>query len=400
MHAAGADVEAVDIFTATTSKRPKSPAVPGDASASHETKCSARKTGEDSSKHASVFNKSWLRDYPWLLYDDDDIKGGMFCKLRMKYDKRPSEKSVWNEEPCKRTWLESIRKHEACCSHRDSVALEEHSKVVLSPLETLKCPASRSAMKQAFTNLYFLCKHKIAHTTNYEPLHDLRSVMGLDVKPQIAPGKNATYCSQRSIQEMVACLSGVIEDDILYELQQSEHYALMFDETTDCSTVEQLVIHCRYIFNGNLKVKFLSMIDVLGSPDLQLSEERSVALNATNIASAVEGFMTKKGLVFETLRGIGTDGAPVMTGKKSGAVKLLTDKQKAVTAPQSSQAVGIHCGAHRLNLAANQAAKAVPYVDKFKDLLRRLYSFYASSSVRTAGLSAVQKILDTEQGVG
>lgn len=139
--------------------------------------------------------------------------------------------------------------------------------------------------------------------------------LGLDVEARIASGKNATYCSQRSIQEMIACFSGVMEDEILYELRQSEHYALMFDETTDCRTVEQLVIHCRYIFNGSLEMKFLSMIDVLGSPDPQLSEERAVALNAPNIASAVEGFMTKKGLVFETLWGIVTDGAPVMTRK-------------------------------------------------------------------------------------
>lgn len=38
MHGAGADVEAVDIMTASTSKRPESFGVPGDASASHEAK--------------------------------------------------------------------------------------------------------------------------------------------------------------------------------------------------------------------------------------------------------------------------------------------------------------------------------------------------------------------------
>lgn len=94
-----------------------------------------------------------------------------------------------------------------------------------------------------------------------------------------------------------------------------------------------------------------------GGPDPQLSEEGAVALNATNIASDVEGFMTTKGLVFETLRRIGTDGAPVMRGKKGGAVKLLTDKQKAVTAPQSSQAVGIHCGAHRAQPSSKPGCK-------------------------------------------
>lgn len=81
-------------------------------------------------------------------------------------------------------------------------------------------------------------------------------------------------------------------------------------------------------------------------------------------------------------------------------MKLLTDKQKALTAPQSFQAVGVHCAAHKLNLAACQAAESVPHISKFKELLQQLYNFYASSSVRTAGLSAVQKILESEQRRG
>lgn len=53
-----------------------------------------RKTGDNNSKRASAFNKSWLRDYPWLLYDDDETKGGVFCNLCMKYDKRLPKVSV------------------------------------------------------------------------------------------------------------------------------------------------------------------------------------------------------------------------------------------------------------------------------------------------------------------
>lgn len=150
---------------------------------------------------------------------------------------------------------------------------------------------------------------------NFEPLLGLLSLLGLDVKAQITAGKNATYCSQRSIQEMVTCLSDVSEDKILCELRQSEHYALMFDETTDCATVEQLVIHCGYIFDGKLRVKFPTMIDALGNHKHQ-GDERALALNATNIVCVVEDFTTKKGLLFGALRGIRTDGAPVMTGTK------------------------------------------------------------------------------------
>lgn len=103
--------------------------------------------------------------------------------------------------------------------------------------------------------------------------------------------------------------SGVVEDEIL-----RKRYALMCDKTTHCN-VEQLVLQCRHIFNGYLKVKYLSMIDLLGSLGARLCDERVVAPNATNIARTVEDFPTK-GLPYERLCGIGTDGAPVTRGKK------------------------------------------------------------------------------------
>lgn len=83
------------------------------------------------------------------------------------------------------------------------------------------------------------------------------------------------------------------------------------------------------------------MNDVMDSLEPHLSDERALALNATNNAYTVKDFMTKKGLLFDTLRRMGTDGAPVMTGIKDGAAKLF-EKQKALVAPQSFHAVGIH----------------------------------------------------------
>ncbi|KAH6922747.1 hypothetical protein HPB50_018787 [Hyalomma asiaticum] len=147
---------------------------------------------------------------------------------------------------------------------------------------------------------------------------------------------------------------------------------------TDCATVEQLVIHYRYIFSWKLKSKIPTMIDVLGNLKPHLGGERALALNATSIACSVEDFMTKKGLLFGALREIGTDSTLVITGKEGGAVKLVNEKQKTPTAPQSFQAVGVHCAAHKLN---HQAARAVPYVSKIKELLQQLYNFKASSPV-------------------
>ena len=57
-----------------------------------------------------------------------------------------------------------------------------------------------------------------------------------------------TYTSNKSIQEMLYCISEVIESRILNEMLQSEHFSLMFDATTDCTITEQLTIHGRYVY--------------------------------------------------------------------------------------------------------------------------------------------------------
>ena len=85
------------------------------------------------------------------------------------------------------------------------------------------------------------------------------------------------------------------------------------------------------------------------------------------------------------MRGIGTDGAATMTGRRSGVVTRLKEL--------ATSAVGVHCAAHRLNLAASQAANAVPYVKKFNNIIRQIYDFYDNSAVRTAGLEAVKSLL-------
>lgn len=76
-------------------------------------------------------------------------------------------------------------------------------------------------MEQAFSCLYFLVKNHIAHTTNYESLLDLLAFLGLDVKSKISVAKNATYVSDKSIQEMVYILSEVIENGIISQIEAS-----------------------------------------------------------------------------------------------------------------------------------------------------------------------------------
>ncbi|KAL3218144.1 hypothetical protein MRX96_050847 [Rhipicephalus microplus] len=85
------DVDAVEPLTSPVSQGLKSSAHDGGSSTpSVEATCDETNACEVG-KQAAVFNASWIRDHPWLFYDN--IKGGMFCKLCIKY-KRPLEKPV------------------------------------------------------------------------------------------------------------------------------------------------------------------------------------------------------------------------------------------------------------------------------------------------------------------
>ena len=124
-----------------------------------------------------------------------------------------------------------------------------------------------------------------------------------------------------------------------------------------------------------------------------------ITLNANKIAEKVTDYIEQNNLEYQKLCGIGTDGAPVMTGKTNGAVKQIIDrqcdKQQDVHFPQKpiAMAIGQHCSVHKLNLVARHAANVFPVITNFKKLLKELHAFYKRSAVRNTGLSVVQKLL-------
>ena len=85
------------------------------------------------------------------------------------------------------------------------------------------------------------------------------------------------------------------------------------------------------------------------------------------------------------LCGLGSDGASVMLGVRGGASKRLKAKVPFLIA------------AHCLALACGQSADEISYLKRFKSVLDQLYRFYSNSAVRTAGLRAIQEVLDDPQ---
>ena len=83
----------------------------------------------------------------------------------------------------------------------------------------------------------------------------------------------------------------------------------------------------------------------------------------------------------------GSDGASIMTGRVGGVSTLLKKENPFI--------INIHCMAHRLALCSSQVASNVATMEKYKQLLTDLDYYFSKALKRTAGLKAIQEILQS-----
>ena len=79
---------------------------------------------------------------------------------------------------------------------------------------------------------------------------------------------------------------------------------------------------------------------------------------------------------------MGSDGASVMLGKKSGVLVLLKEQQPSL--------IGIHCSAHRLELCYKDAMKKVPMAEKVLTLLTGYLLHVSKQSPQQNQLECIQ----------
>ena len=223
-------------------------------------------------------------------------------------------------------------------------------------------------MKGTMQCLYWLVHSEIPHTTNYSSLVDAVRLTGCEYFKHLYKGENAKYKSQRIIQEFLEVLVRQIEHKQLQELKSSMFYSIMIDESTDVAVLSEMVVYACYVTaTKTIKTAFMNIINLFNG-------------TAETIEKAVLDYMESKDLALARRAGLGTDVAKVMTGRVNGIAARLKRRQPMLTS--------IHCVCHRLALAASQAGKNLPFIDKkFKPTLTQLFYFYQNSPVRMSGLS-------------
>ncbi|CAC5385846.1 unnamed protein product [Mytilus coruscus] len=159
------------------------------------------------------------------------------------------------------------------------------------------------AMELEMTCLYWLCKRELQLATNYVPLMNLCKDLGVDVMNALMVGKNAKYTSERFTQEALMSFKSIVKTPLICDLKKSPFYTVMFDETTDVSVTNELILYMRFLKNGKSSTHFLQMIEHFDG-------------NAATIKSAIVQTLEEIDVPLEKMCALGSDEASVMLGRK------------------------------------------------------------------------------------
>ena len=227
-------------------------------------------------------------------------------------------------------------------------------------------------------SVYWLSKEKIA-TMKFNSLMGFLKIQGCPDIDNLHSGDNATYTSDRSAEEFQDAISQVIENDLTCKLKNCNIVSLMCDESDDVAVKKKLVCYVRFVpKDGEFEPETLFLDNI----EIEKGDAETVY---TKLKEAAQN----RGIDMKKVMFLGSDGASVMTGKKSGVSTRLLDDQPLC--------LNIHCMAHKLALCTSQSADHVVYLKKYREILTNIFYHFKHSSLRSSNLNKIEAVLHDKQ---
>ena len=314
----------------------------------------------EASKRKRGFVTSWLTEFKWLLFLEDE--GVMICRVCSKVDGQTGPFVTGSTSFHK----ESLNKHARSESHIMSVVKVKarEAKPGTSEAEKALQKLKKSAverLKIMFLTCHALSKHGRPFT-DFKWHCNLDKAKGLDV--------GSTYHSDKQAKLFTEFIAKAERRKQKQELAGAPFISIITDGSTDCSITEQEIHYVRFAIQGEIK-------------HICLGIESVEKANAIHLVEAIErSFKIKMEMDTKDwekkLVGLGSDGASVMLGKNGGVAAILKRTQPCM--------VAVHCTAHRLELAFKDAMKKCNIFKTLLALLLNVYLFYHGSCLNRAML--------------
>ena len=160
---------------------------------------------------------------------------------------------------------------------------------------------------------------------------------------------NALYTSKQIQNTILQDMASLIKQDIAQRVSHSKIWALMADETTDCSNREQMALVIRYVdeLKGQLIIREdpVSLIDVFATLR-QLAGETEKHMSGMNLARVITAALAELKLDSGAMVAQCYDGAACMSSERVGVAAQIRE--------ESPLAHYFHCAVHALNLATSR----------------------------------------------
>lgn len=345
-----------------------------DGETARETTCSVE-SGEPEGKKqkfAHAYQDCWSQKWPWLDYDSKTSK--MRCKLCVEAGKS----NAMTGEGTTNYRTTTLDRHVMTSDHRSAVAASVLKKDFnIARDNAYKDPTITAAMRTA----YYLAKEALP-TAKFASMIEFVKLQGCPDLKNLSPAGNATYVSRQSAEDFQECIAQDIHEDIISQIKSANMYSVLIDESTDISVSKHMVIYARVVS----LIDFTPHTFFLGN--ITIDDPKSTAEVLFNY---LENFLTENGLPLSKLMAFGSDGAAVMTGKKSGVAARVREK--------NPHCINLHCLAHKFNLTTSQASKRIPYLkEQFEKCLTDLFYYFGGSKSgnRKCELEEIQRVLDMD----
>ncbi|XP_053286397.1 zinc finger MYM-type protein 1 isoform X2 [Pleuronectes platessa] len=348
------------------------------------------------------FHVEWYQERQWLEYSHS--KDAAYCYPCRHFSLPNVPKSVFTSVDGYCNWKKATFRDSGFCRHAKSehhvnamLAWEEDkrrkdnntSMIVLMEAENRKkITDNQKYIKTLGEILCLTATQNIAqrghressdseNRGNFLEILELVSKHDQSVRTRLEDqAKNAKYTSSHIQNEMISILAGMVRDEIIKEVKESEQFSVIVDETKDIKKKEQMSFVLRYFYNGMVHESFLEF-------------QEAERLDAAGLTEKIIDCLERHGLNYkENLVGQGYDGAAVMSGKHSGVQARIRDV--------ASHAFYVHCSAHCLNLVIVDSVKSVSEAGKFFSLLERLYVFMSGSYAHEKWLKVQQEMFKGE----
>ena len=174
---------------------------------------------------------------------------------------------------------------------------------------------------------------------------------------------HATYLSPDIQNQMIEVIGSAISKEIIRRVKEATFFAIIADETPDSGKIEQLSLLVRYVRNGTIEERLLSV-------------EPMDQTTAEALLHTIRDKLENCGIAISNLRGQCYDGASNVSGIYTG----LQARVKEL----SSSALYTHCYAHVLNLVIVDTMTKNKTARDFFGTLQNLYVFIETCTKRHA----------------